>query len=158
MKFPLWALHVLPPAMHHTLVCLGLNHYIHTLPPGSNRAVVACNRSKIYKYRGLAIRALSENVASDKIRSSDLTISSILMFMAMEVSPVTVLIAHFQLINGAQVQNSSVGDWRSHARGMLQLIDMRGGFEELLRTAPYLTAALVIFVMSVSLLICKGRY
>lgn len=72
--------------MHHTLVCLGLNHYIHALPPDANRAVVASNRSKIYKYRGQAIRALSENVANEKTRSSDLTISSILMFMAMEVS------------------------------------------------------------------------
>jgi|SRR5690242_4606039 len=86
ITFPLWALHVLPPAMHHTLVCLGLNHYIHTLPQGSNRAVIASNRSKVYKYRGLAIRALSENVAKETTRSSDLTISSILMFMAMEVS------------------------------------------------------------------------
>lgn len=72
--------------MHHTLVCLGLNHYIHTLPQGSNRVLIASNRSKVYKYRGLAIRALSENVAKETTRSSDLTISSILMFMAMEVS------------------------------------------------------------------------
>ena len=72
--------------MHHTLVCLGLNHFIHSLPAGSNREVIANNRSKVYKYRGLAIRALSENVARETTRSNDLTISSILMFMAMEVS------------------------------------------------------------------------
>lgn len=71
--------------MHHTLVCLGLNHFIHSLPDGSNRALIASSRSKIYRYRGLAIRALSENVARETTRSSDLTISSILMFMAMEV-------------------------------------------------------------------------
>ncbi|KAF2622860.1 hypothetical protein BU25DRAFT_202235 [Macroventuria anomochaeta] len=132
IHFPVWALHVLPPAMHHTLICLGLNHFVHSLPAGSNRAVIAGNRSKIYKYRGLAIRALSENVARDKTRSSDLTISSILMFMAMEV------------------QNSSSGDWRSHVHGMKQLIDMRGGFGPLLRTAPYLISALVIFVVIVT--------
>ncbi|KAH6644252.1 fungal-specific transcription factor domain-containing protein [Boeremia exigua] len=132
IHFPLWALHVLPPAMHHTLVCLGLNHYIHSLPPGSNRAVVASNRSKVYKYRGLAIRALSENVAKETTRSSDLTISSILMFMSMEV------------------QNSSSGDWRSHAHGMKRLIDMRGGFGPLILEAPYLTSALVIFVIIVT--------
>ena len=85
IHFPIWALHVLPPTMHHTLVCLGLNHYIHSLPEGSNRALVAGNRLKIYKYRGLAIRALSENVARETTRSTDLTISSILMFLAMEV-------------------------------------------------------------------------
>jgi hypothetical protein len=86
IMFPMYALHFLPPAMHHTLVCLSLNHFIHTLPAGSDRAIIASNRSKVYKYRGLAIRALSENVAKEKTRSSDLTIGSILMFMAMEVS------------------------------------------------------------------------
>lgn len=46
-----------------------------------------------------------------------------------------------------QVQNSSPGDWRSHANGMKRLIDMRGGFQKLTREVPYLTSALVIFVM-----------
>lgn len=84
--FPVYALHLLPPAVHHTLVCVGVNHFIHSLPPGADRAIIASNRSKVYKHRGLAIRALSEFVAKDKTRSSDLTITSILMFMAMEVS------------------------------------------------------------------------
>ncbi|KAF1925762.1 uncharacterized protein M421DRAFT_69063 [Didymella exigua CBS 183.55] len=132
IHFPVWALHILPPAMHHTLVCLGLNHYIHSLPEGSNRALVVGNRSKVYKYRGLAIRALSENVARETTCSSDLTISSILMFMAMEV------------------QNSSAGDWRLHAHGMKRLIDMRGGFSSLLRSAPHLTSAMVIFTVIVT--------
>ncbi|UPX10496.1 uncharacterized protein EKO05_0001154 [Ascochyta rabiei] len=132
IHFPVWALHVLPPAMHHTLVCLGLNHYIHSLPPGVDRAIIASQRSKIYKYRGHAIRSLSEYVAKEKTRCSDLTISSILMFMAMEV------------------QNSSSGDWRSHAIGIKQLIDMRGGFATLIREASYLTSALVIFVIIVT--------
>ncbi|KAF3011121.1 hypothetical protein E8E13_011407 [Curvularia kusanoi] len=100
--------------------------------------LVASNRSKIYKYRGLAIRALSENVANETIRSSDLTIGSILMFMAMEV------------------QNSSLGDWRSHAHGMKRLIDMRGGFENLLHSAPYLTSSLVIFIIIVTFSNCLG--
>lgn len=90
IHFPMWALHVLPPAMHHTLVCLGLNHFIHSLPAGSSRAIIANNRSKIYEYRGRAIRALSEYVAKEKTRSSDMTISSILMFMAMEVSSLSI--------------------------------------------------------------------
>ncbi|XPS68897.1 hypothetical protein M3J09_001176 [Ascochyta lentis] len=132
IHFPVWALHVLPPAMHHTLVCLGLNHFIHSLPAGVDRVTIASHRSKIYKYRGHAIRSLSETVAKEKTRSSDLTISSILMFMAMEV------------------QNSSSGDWRSHANGMKRLIDMRGGFATLIREAPYLTSALVIYVLIVT--------
>ncbi|KAF7681056.1 hypothetical protein GT037_000032 [Alternaria burnsii] len=132
IHFPVWALHVLPPAAHYTTICLSLNHYMHSLPPGSSRVVVGQQRLKIYNYRGLAIRALNESIAGKETRSSDLTITSILMFMAMEV------------------HDSRNGDWRSHADGMKRLIDIRGGFESLLRTAPHLTSALVVFLIIVT--------
>lgn len=86
VQFPLAALHILPPAMHHILVCLALNHYIHTLPSSANKSTAVINRSKVYYHRGVAIRALSEYVGRDKTRCSDFTIASILMFMSMEVS------------------------------------------------------------------------
>jgi hypothetical protein len=86
IQFPLAALHVLPPAVHHTLVCLSLNHFVHTLPIGANKNVAVTTRSKIYQHRGAAIRSLSQYVGKDKTRSSDLSISSILVFLAMEVS------------------------------------------------------------------------
>ena len=85
IRFPVWALHVLPPAVHYTTVCLSINHYMHSLPPGSSGMVIGEKRLKIYNYRGLAIRALNESIARKETRSSDLTITSILMFMAMEV-------------------------------------------------------------------------
>jgi len=71
--------------MHYTTVCLSLNYHSTSLPLGKDRAIVADNCLKIYYYRGLAIRALNENVARKETRSSDQTIASILMFMAMEV-------------------------------------------------------------------------
>jgi hypothetical protein len=145
--FPIWALHVLPPAVHHTLICLSLNHFIHSLPAGCDRRIVAGNRSKVYKYRGLAIRALSENVAKDNICTSDLTISSVLMFMAMEVSTYVLRVSFANLNLYFQVQHSSFGEWRTHAYGMKRLVDLRGGLETLLVESPYLTSALVIFVM-----------
>lgn len=85
VKFPLEALHVLPPAIHHTLVCLSLNHFIHSLPAGSDKSVAVINRSKVYQHRGAAIRALSQYVGKNKTQSSDLSIASILVFMSMEV-------------------------------------------------------------------------
>jgi len=85
VHFPVWALHILAPPMHYTTVCLSLNYHLTSLPLGKDRAIVADNRLKIYHYRGLAIRALNENVARKETRSSDQTIASILMFMAMEV-------------------------------------------------------------------------
>jgi hypothetical protein len=86
INFPLATLHVLPPAVHHTLVCLSLNHFNHSLPIGTERSVTVVNRSKIYHHRGAAIRALSEYVGKDKTRCSDLSIASILLFMSAEVS------------------------------------------------------------------------
>jgi hypothetical protein len=85
MQLPLEALHILPPAIHHTLVCLSLNHFIHSLPPGSDKTVAVINRSKVYQHRGAAIRALSQYVGKDKTQTNDLSIASILMFMSMEV-------------------------------------------------------------------------
>jgi hypothetical protein len=85
MHFPMAALNLLPPAVHHTLVCLSLNHYIHSLPFGADKIIAAGNRSKIYHHRGAAIRALSEYVGKDQTQCNDLSISSILVFMSMEV-------------------------------------------------------------------------
>ncbi|KAI4943390.1 hypothetical protein J4E91_009299 [Alternaria rosae] len=85
VHFPVWALHILAPPMHYTTVCLSLNYHLTSSPLGKDRAIVADNRLKIYHYRGLAIRALNENVARKETRSSDQTITSILMFMAMEI-------------------------------------------------------------------------
>ncbi|KAH5062275.1 hypothetical protein HBH96_068650 [Parastagonospora nodorum] len=84
IQFPLAALHMLPPAVHHTMVYLSLNHFIHTLPVGTNKHVTISTRSEIYQHRGAAIRSLSQYVGKDKTRCSDLAISSILMFLAME--------------------------------------------------------------------------
>ncbi|RYF31730.1 MAG: hypothetical protein EOO38_31445, partial [Cytophagaceae bacterium] len=57
--FPLRALHILPPAIHHTLVCLSLNHYVHSLPIGADKSAALQNRAKVYHHRGAAIQALS---------------------------------------------------------------------------------------------------
>jgi hypothetical protein len=86
VPFPVQALHLLTPAIHHALVCLSLNHFIHTLPSSTDRAVVAPNRWKMYHHRGAALRALSRHIGQDKTRCSDMTITTILMFMCLEVS------------------------------------------------------------------------
>ncbi|KAH7091343.1 fungal-specific transcription factor domain-containing protein [Paraphoma chrysanthemicola] len=129
--FPLRALHILPPAIHHTLVCLALNHYVHTLPIGADKSTAIENRSKVYRHRGAAIQALSHYVGKDKTRCNDLTIASILMFMSMEL------------------QNPAMADWRSHASGLRRIIDMRGGFRTLMKQSPHLAPTLVVYILIV---------
>lgn len=87
---------MVPPATHHTFVCLSLNHYIHRLPSGGDQAVVVASRSKVYHHRGAAIRALSHSIGQINTQRSDLTIASILAFMSMEVSPAFWLFLHLK--------------------------------------------------------------
>lgn len=127
--FPLQALHVLPPTVHHTLVCMSVNHFIHSLPAGADEKIATSNRLKIYHHRGAAIRSLSHCISQNRSRCSDTTIASILMFMSVELqSPVHT-------------------DWRSHARAMQHVVDMRGGFKSLLKQAPFLAPSLVIYIL-----------
>lgn len=84
--FPLHALHFLPPTVHHTIVCLSLNHHIHSLPVGTNKKIAMKNKSKVHHYRGAAIQSLSHYIGQEKTRCSDVTIASILMFMSVEVN------------------------------------------------------------------------
>jgi hypothetical protein len=77
---------MLPPAMHHTIVCVALNHFVLTLPNSADQQTAAIIRAKVFQHRGAAIKALSGYVANEKTRFSDLTLACILMFMAMEVS------------------------------------------------------------------------
>jgi hypothetical protein len=86
ITFPLHTLHLLPPAIHHTIVCLSLNHFINSLPSGTDREIALTNRSKAYHHCGAALRALGKYIAQDKTRCGDFTIASILMFLCLEVS------------------------------------------------------------------------
>ena len=137
--------------MHHTLVCLALNHYIHTLPVGADKSVAVSNRSKVYQHRGAAIKSLSHYVGKDKTMCSDMSIASIMMFMSMEVSTTnTQTICIVNSTKRLQLQNPAMADWRSHASGMKQLVDMRGGFKSLLQQSPYLAPTLVIYILYTS--------
>ncbi|CAN9177468.1 unnamed protein product [Alternaria alternata] len=134
VPFPQQALHLLTPAIHHTLVCLSLNHFIHTSPLGTDRAVLAPNRWKVYHHRGAALRALGQHIGQDKTRCSDMTITTILMFMCLEF----------------QLQNPSFADWRSHVNGMKRIVDLRGGPKKLMKEAPHLVPSLVLYLLIVS--------
>lgn len=73
-------------AMRHCVVCIALNHFVLSLPYDADKETAAIIRAKVYYHRGQAITALSKYVADEKTRFCDLTLSSVLMFMSMEVS------------------------------------------------------------------------
>lgn len=51
------------------------------------------------------------------------------------------------LTTDVQLQSRSQTGWRTHALGMIQLLEMRGGLMALYRTMSYLRPTLVIFLL-----------
>lgn len=131
--FPLQALHVLPPTVHHTFVCMSVNHFIHSLPVGADKQIAVANRLKLYHHRGAAIRSLNYYISQDRTRCSDVTIASILMFMSVDL------------------QSPLHTDWRSHALAMQYVVNLRGGFKNLLKQAPFLAPTLVTHILIITM-------
>ena len=86
ITFPITALHVLPPSIHHTLICLSLSHFVNSLPVSTGKRLAAGNWDKIFQHRGAALRELTTSISKTKTRCSDTTITSVMMFLAAEVS------------------------------------------------------------------------
>ncbi|KAI4633915.1 uncharacterized protein J4E87_001082 [Alternaria ethzedia] len=126
--FPPQVLHLLTPSIHHALVCLSLNHFIYSLPLGAGHTAVMA-RTKVYQHRGAALRALSRHIAQDKTRCSDMTITTILMFMCLEL------------------QNPTFADGRSHVNAMKRIVDLRGGPKQVMKEAPYLIQPMVLYLL-----------
>lgn len=84
MIFPVAALHLLPPAVHHTVVCMALTHYTYSLPPSEARAMAATSNTKILHHRGAALREISHRLTTQK-KPTDSTMVSVCMLMCCEV-------------------------------------------------------------------------
>jgi hypothetical protein len=84
MFFPIAALHLFPPAVHHNMVVLSLCHFVYSIPPEKGKSVAADKMTKILHHRGATIREISSRLTG-KMRINDTTIISILMLMCCEV-------------------------------------------------------------------------
>lgn len=86
MFFPPSALHLLSPAAHSSFVCIALQHYSLRLPSEASEKALIANGPKIWQYRGEAIRELSRRIADKKTAYGLATITSVITFLANEVS------------------------------------------------------------------------
>ncbi|KMP01709.1 hypothetical protein CIRG_01848 [Coccidioides immitis RMSCC 2394] len=119
----------IPTGMKYTLVSMALNHRIYHLLSRTSRSTLAEALSNLYHYRGLAIRALGEDVGKEKTRSSDATITSVLLFMVTDV------------------RDSLSLNWRQHFIGAEKLISLRGGLENLARVSPHMKPMLLYYMI-----------
>ncbi|CAI6308939.1 unnamed protein product [Periconia digitata] len=125
--FPVAALHLLPPAVHHTVVCLTLSHYTFSLPPAESRAVAATSTTKILHHRGSALREISRRLTTQK-SPADSTVVSVCMLMCCEL------------------QQTGISMWRQHADGLLRLLQMQGGLMNVYYTGLHLRPCITIFI------------
>ncbi|KMU76312.1 hypothetical protein CISG_01046 [Coccidioides immitis RMSCC 3703] len=129
LRFSLSTARYIPTGMKYTLVSMALNHRIYHLLSRTSRSTLAEALSNLYHYRGLAIRALGEDVGKEKTRSSDATITSVLLFMVTDV------------------RDSLSLNWRQHFIGAEKLISLRGGLENLARVSPHMKPMLLYYMI-----------
>ncbi|KAF2634133.1 hypothetical protein P280DRAFT_512122 [Massarina eburnea CBS 473.64] len=135
IRFPVAALHLLPPAVHHNVVVMALSHFVYSLPPEKAKAIAAYQVPRILHHRGASIREISARL-NGKMKVNDGIIVSIMMLMCCE----------FQ-------QTDSSG-WRQHAVGLQKVFELRGGMMDIYRNSLHLHPMIVLFVYIVTFANC----
>ncbi|KAK7750297.1 hypothetical protein SLS62_007814 [Diatrype stigma] len=122
-------IHYFPDSQRHAFVSIAMAHRLYRLPDGTSQAFVQNARSRTYQYRGMAIRALNEEISA---KTSGATTGLI-------ASTITLLAADLQL--------SSAADWRFHFDGAVAMMKLYGGMGTVYRTVPYMKLVLVALII-----------
>ena len=77
-------IHNFPASQRHSFVSIAMAHLLHRLPEGTPKDVMMKARSRTYQHRGMAIRALNQEISScaGKGPSNTLIASTITLFAA----------------------------------------------------------------------------
>ncbi|RJE22437.1 C6 zinc finger [Aspergillus sclerotialis] len=118
-----------PVSFCHTMAYLVLGHRIQHIVKNVDSSQIMEMRSRLLYHRGLAIRAVNEDVASVKTNHIDLVIGSVMMLLFSEI------------------RESASSDWRHHFDGAAELIKLRGGLENTLRSCDPMRPALLYFLV-----------
>ncbi|KAL7627706.1 hypothetical protein AAE478_001900 [Parahypoxylon ruwenzoriense] len=116
-----------PDYLRFGMVCMTLAHRINRTRGNTQSKALA---EKFYLYWGLALRSLSEHLAVEGGRISDMAIAGILTLLFADVSQYSVrsweecaMLIHVPL----QVQQGTSLSWRCHLEGVHKIIMLRGG-------------------------------
>ncbi|MCJ1372298.1 hypothetical protein MMC20_003521 [Loxospora ochrophaea] len=126
---PLFALHLIPTSIRHSLVTTALSGHLFRSQQSASQDSLTENWSRLHRHRGVAIRALNEEIGKESTRSSDATITSVLTFLIVEL------------------QQSISPNWQHHVNGMMAMIRLRGGLKKIVDSAPYLKPSLLSFII-----------
>ncbi|KAK2001057.1 hypothetical protein LX36DRAFT_602092 [Colletotrichum falcatum] len=130
-QIPLKIVKYLPTAIAHNLVSIVYQHRMRVQMewkfdcPSAKHA-----QARLHHHRGISIRALNEDIANEKTRSSDPVLTGVIMLLESEIvsciSP----------------------NWRHHVSGLLAMLACRGGVTGWNKASPHLSSILLPFLIS----------
>lgn len=78
-------LHYFPESQRHGFVSIAMAHRLYRLPEGTSKEFEQKARSITYQYRGMAIRALNQEIGSEATAVSNALIASTITLLAADV-------------------------------------------------------------------------
>ncbi|OLN88995.1 hypothetical protein CCHL11_06035 [Colletotrichum chlorophyti] len=130
-QIPLKVVKFLPTAMAHNLVAIVFQHRMSVTTqwkidcPSAKHA-----EARLHHHRGLAIRALNEDIANEKTQCSDVVLTGTILLLQSEI------------------QSCLSPNWRQHVSGLLAMFTYRGGVTGWFKEAPYLRGMLLSFLIT----------
>ncbi|KAI1295301.1 fungal-specific transcription factor domain-containing protein [Xylaria venustula] len=116
---------LLPVPVQSLFILFALGYQIQKLPADVDENVRARARVAVSFWTYQVVRALNEDIAREETRSSDGTMTGVLMLM----------------MACQQLQPSS--DWRYHYRGLMQMVRLRGGIEKVWHESPHMQTGIL---------------
>ncbi|RYO92582.1 hypothetical protein DL766_008738 [Monosporascus sp. MC13-8B] len=116
--FPLALIHSFPTSVRHGFVSIAMTHRLYQLPEGTPRDFLLEAQSRNYQYRGMALRALNEEISSEEGGASHGLISSIITILSIDLSL------------------STIAGWRHHYNAIGAMVKLLGGLKTMYRTNP----------------------
>lgn len=106
--------------------------------------------ARLHHHRGLAIRALNEDIADEKTQSSDVVLTGVILLLQSEVRYIWLCFSATCAKSFAlQIQSCLSPNWRYHVNGLLAMLACRGGAIGWMREVPMLKGILLSFLMYV---------
>ncbi|RYP22029.1 hypothetical protein DL765_001935 [Monosporascus sp. GIB2] len=137
-------------SLRHAFVSVVMTHRLYQLPEGTPRDFLLKAQSRSYQYRGMALRALNEEISSEEGGASYGLISSIITILSVDVGQqstkiVFVLYTHHYVQR--QLSLSTIAGWRHHHNAIIAMVKLLGGLKAMHRTNRYTRSTLVTIIV-----------
>ncbi|EFQ25915.1 C6 zinc finger domain-containing protein [Colletotrichum graminicola M1.001] len=123
---PVTHVHYMQPPIQHALVAMAIEHRMLRMISRKHDPFVAEVKPRAIQHRSTAVQALNKEIVDERRRTSDLTMSGVVVFMY-----------------GDLMGSATASNWRFHLNGFAALVALRGGWEDLCRKVPHMKAVVL---------------